>query len=58
MEKKKQRQPNPVAKELLVNAKFKHKAERSYKERIQIQNEEELEQEIKDFINGKTTIQE
>ncbi len=52
MENKK-KQSNPVARELLVSKKFKHKMEKSYKERIHQQNESELEQEIKDYIHGK-----
>lgn len=55
MKKESKTKRNPVAKELFVNAKFKHKAERSYKERIQIQNEEELEQEKREYLSGKTT---
>ncbi len=55
MENKKKKS-NPVAKELLVSKKFKHKMEKSYKERIHQQNESELEQEKRDYINGKEQI--
>ena len=59
MQKKKEvRQRNCIAKDLYVNAKFKHKMEKSYKERIKLQEESEQEQDIKDYMNGKTEIQE
>lgn len=58
MQKKKQQVRNLVAKDLYVNAKFKHKMEKSYKERIKLQEESEQEQDIKDYMNGKTEIQE
>lgn len=53
---KKKKVRNPIALELITSSKFKHKKERSYKERIQVQNEQELDQEIKEFVNGKTEI--
>ena len=53
---KEKRQRNPVAKELIVNQKFKHKMEKSYKERLHNQKEIELEQEKKDYLNGETEI--
>ena len=58
MQKKQKSVRNLIAKDLYVNAKFKHKVEKSYKERITEQEQSEQEQEIKDFINGKTEIQE
>jgi hypothetical protein len=58
MQKRQKSVRNLIAKDLYVNAKFKHKVEKGYKERLQIQEEEELEQEKRDFINGKREIQE
>ena len=54
--KDKQRKQNPVAKELITNPKFKHKMEKAYKELIHQQNEEELANEIKEFLNGETEV--
>ncbi len=54
MDKKKQHKP--IAQELIVSKKFKHKMEKSYKERIHLQNQEEKEEEIKEYISGELYI--
>ena len=53
MQKKKEvRQRNCIAKDLYVNAKFKHKVEKSYKERIKLQEESEQQEEIAEYLKG------
>ncbi len=50
--KDKPKKQNPVAKELITNPKFKHKMEKAYKERLHQQNEDELDHEIKEYLEG------
>ena len=44
------KKPNPVAKELITNRKYLHKKERSYKERVHLQNDQEHAEELKHYL--------